>query len=119
MKNKVSEELEERFVRFGVDVIKRVASRKDLPRSVIDQTTRAATSVGANYCEAQNAVSKADFKNKIFIAKKEAAETRYWLRVVEELTNTELVKDLLAEAQEIVLILQKITNSLRQTKHDT
>jgi four helix bundle protein len=69
--------------------------------------------VGANYAEANNASSRADFKNKIFIAKKEASETRYWLRVIAELTDIKRVALQLEEIQQILLILQKITNTLR------
>lgn len=116
MKNSKSLEFEERFLKFGVDVIKTITPRKEVPRSVMDQAIRAATSIGANYAEAQNAASKADFKNKVFIAKKEAAEARYWLRVIAELTEPELVNELLTESQEILLILQKTINTLRSPK---
>ena len=115
MKTRQSEELENRFIDFGVAIIKMTQSHKSiLPFSVIDQVIRAATSIGVNYAEAQNASSRADFKNKIFIAKKEAAETRYWLKIVEQLVDSEAVESNLAEVQEVILILQKITNTLRE-----
>ncbi len=115
MKTKQSEELESRFLAFGVNVIKSTQKFKnDLPFSVIDQVIRSSTSIGVNYSEAQNASSRSDFKNKIFISKKEAGETRYWLRVIHELTNQDSVNVLIDEAQQILLILQKITNTLRE-----
>lgn len=115
MKTRQSEELENRFINFGVAIIKMTQSHKRiLPFSVIDQIIRAATSIGANYAEAQNASSRADFKNKIFIAKKETAETRYWLKIIEQLVGNKAVKSDLAEVQEIILILQKITNTIRE-----
>ncbi|PSO44195.1 four helix bundle protein [Candidatus Saccharibacteria bacterium SW_7_54_9] len=113
MKNNTTEELEERFMRFGVDVIKAINLMKNVPKSVADQTIRASTSIGANYTEAQNASSKADFKNKIYIAKKEAAESKYWLNLIKELTNSETITILQKEVQEIILILQKIINTSR------
>lgn len=113
MKSKQSEAFEERFINFSVGIIQLVSTHRAVPKSVASQVIRAATSIGANYAEAQNAASRADFKNKIFIAKKEAAETRYWLRIVEKLTSPAAVQVYLQEAQEILMILQKIINSLR------
>jgi len=114
VKTKQSEELEQRFLEFGVAVIKLTQQLKErLPFSVIDQVIRSSTSIGANYSEAQNASSKADFKNKVYIAKKEASESRYWLRIISQLTDSEVTAQLLNEVQEILLILQKIVNTLR------
>jgi len=68
-------DLEERTARFGESVI---AFAKKIPRnpvtvSLISQVVRSGTSIGANYCEADDAVSKKDFRNKIGIAKKRHA----------------------------------------------
>ena len=112
MQSKRSAEFEERFLCFGVDVIKLVIKHSEIPRSVASQVIRSSAGVGANYAEAQNAISRADFKNKIFISKKEAAETRYWLRLIEKLTSSDLLAGYLKESQEILLILQKIVNTL-------
>jgi four helix bundle protein len=49
---------------------------------LIGQLIRAGTSIGANYCEADNAVSKKEFLHRIGICKKEAKETMYWLRMI-------------------------------------
>ena len=64
---------------FGKSIIELV---KTLPENyitipLIDQLVRSATSVGANYCEADNAHSKKDFKHKISICKKESRETKH------------------------------------------
>ena len=67
---------------------------------------RAATSIGANYSEAEEANSKKDFRHKLGIAKKEAKETMYWLRVIIE-ADIRLKADaqnLWQEAHEFVLI---------------
>jgi four helix bundle protein len=62
-------DLEDRTKKFGKEVI--ILLKKIKPnyinRSIISQLIRSATSVGANYCEANNASSKKDFRNKIFI----------------------------------------------------
>jgi four helix bundle protein len=119
MQSTVSSQFEERFITFGVNVILAAQRHKNtLPFSVIDQVIRSSTSIGANYSEAQNAISRADFKNKIFIAKKEAAETRYWLKVVGRLIGEGETEILLNESHEILLILQKISTTLR-TKNAT
>ncbi|SRR6266550_28536 len=108
-------DLEERTLTFSVSVIRHCARIKQpLVRPLIDQLLRSATSIGANYAEANNAVSKQDFKSKIYIAKKEAAETKYWLKLLSELGDQDQgLKNLQKEAQELLMILQKIANSLR------
>ena len=114
MQTRKSEELEEKFLLLGVDVINLAKNNKvNLPFSVIGQVIRSSTSIGANYAEAQNASSKADFKNKIYIAKKEASESRYWLRLIEKLVGkSEELPNITNEVQKALLILQKITNTL-------
>jgi len=75
---------------------------------------RAATSIGANYCEANASSSRRDFRNKIFISKKETNETKHWLRMLAK-TNPEKTSQcriLWQEAHELHLIFQKITNTL-------
>jgi four helix bundle protein len=77
-------DLEERTARFGEAII-RFAKR--IPRGpgnnrLIDQLVGAATSVGANYCEADEGVSRKDFKKSIGTCKKEARETKFFLRMV-------------------------------------
>ena len=54
-------------------------------RIVRNQITKAGTSVGANYREANRARSKADFRNKIKICEGEASETQYWLEIIADL----------------------------------
>jgi len=110
-------QLEQRTLTFSVRVIKHCARLKQpLLKSVIDQVIRSASSVGANYAEANNAASKTDFRNKIFIAKKEAAETKYWLALLAELgDSSDELAELREEAQGILMTLQKIISTLRQT----
>jgi four helix bundle protein len=101
-------DLEERTARFGENVI---AFAKRIPQNVvtlplIGQLVRAGTSVGANYCEADDAVSKKDFRHKVSICKKEARESKYWLRMVaaaEDCTKPD-GRPLWQEAKELHLI---------------
>ena len=84
-------DLQKRLFRFSVNVIKEV---RNLPNSkeyqvISYQLLKSATSVGANYEEAQGAVSKADFSNKVGIALKEIRETNYWIRILIELSEKE------------------------------
>lgn len=75
---------------------------------------RSAISIGANYCEANEANSKRDFVNKIAIAKKEIKETRYKLRLIAHtLSDTkEKISKLFKESQELNFIfLTVIKNS--------
>lgn len=111
--------LEARTISFSVLVIKTCAkySKTFELRPLVDQIIRSSTSVGANYAEANNSSSKADFKNKIFIAKKEIAETRYWLRVLKELVADDLTK-LEQEALELNMIFQKVINTLKSDNNN-
>lgn len=83
---------------------------------LVSQLIRAATSIGANYAEANNAASKQDFRNKIFIAKKEAAESRYWLRLFSRLNPSIDTAVLIDKASQLLLILQKIISTLKNGK---
>ena len=65
-------DLEERTAKFGINVIRfcKLLTLNDLTKPLINQLVRSATSIGANYCEANGASSRKDFKNKIYICKK-------------------------------------------------
>jgi len=105
-------ELEDRTKRFSVDVIRAV---RTFPK-VIDgwevgrQLLRSATSIGANYREANRAESKADFIHKIGLAEKEASETGYWLEICGDsaIGAPAKIKALLAESVELLAILTTI-----------
>lgn len=111
-------DLEERTAHFGEAVI---LFCKSLPqdavsRPLISQVVRSATSIGANYMEANGASSKRDFRNKIAICKKEAQETKHWFRMLAQCfaNKRSEAQKFWKEAQELTLIFQKITNSLNQ-----
>ena len=108
-------DLEERTAKFGENVIDFAKNLKENAINIplIRQIVRSATSIGANYCEANNASSKKDFKNKIFICKKEASETKHWIRMIaradEDKKNN--CKLLWKEANELTRIFSKIITS--------
>jgi len=109
-------DLEERTAKFGEDIIILCKNIKQdiINRLIINQLIRSATSIGANYMEANNACSKKDFKNKIFICKKESQESRHWLRMLTKcIPEREITRRFWQEAQELTMIFQKITNTLR------
>ncbi len=84
LNDKKKYDLVERTAKFGEEIILFV---KELPensvnRPLISQFIRSATSIGANYMEADCAESKKDFQHKIGICKKESKETQHWLRMI-------------------------------------
>ena len=105
-------DLEERTAQFGETIID---FAKTLPRNLINnqligQIVRSATSIGANYMEADGAESKKDFRHKIAICKKESKETKHWLRMIARANpnkKDECTK-LSREAQELALIFSSI-----------
>ena len=86
---------------------------------MIFQLIRSATSVGANYCEANSASSKKDFNNKIFICRKEIQETKYWIEMLAESNpeEKEKLKILWKETHKLTLIFNKISVTIRENKN--
>ena len=112
-------DLEIRSKKFSKAVIEILMNIKknEINRNLISQLIRSATSVGANYCEANNAVSKKDFKNKIFICRKEIQETKYWFELIAK-SNPETkdsLRKLWKEAHELSLIFNKISITLKKS----
>lgn len=109
-------DLEERTAKFGEDIIKfcRMLPKDPLLQPLIIQLIRAATSIGANYCEADDAESGKDFKHKIGICKKEARESKHFLRMlaVASPENKDQIKKLWLEAKELNLIFNSIYHKI-------
>ena len=109
-------DLEERTANFGEDVIKlcQKVPLNPITQPIVTQLIKAATSVGANYCEADDASSSRDFKHKISIVKKESRESKHFLRMlataVPQLKTD--IKPLLQEAKELNLIFNAIFRKL-------
>lgn len=108
-------DLEERTAKLGEQVIDFL---RTLPKDAINiplmsQLVRSATSIGANYMEADGAESKKDFMHKIAICKKEAKETRHWLRMIARANpdRASEVRTFWKEANELTLIFSAIIRS--------
>jgi len=108
-------DLMERTAQFGeaiVRFVKRIPRGPNHPENnrLVDQLVGAGTSVGANYCEADDSVSGKDFKKSIGTCRKESKETMFFLRMVaasEESLNSE-ARRLWREAKELNLIFGAI-----------
>jgi four helix bundle protein len=106
-------DLEERTYQFAKAVRLFV---KTLPKTIANiedgkQVIKASGSVGANYIEANESLSKKDFKMRIKICRKEAKESAYWLRLINEtnsLNNANDAKSLMQEANELKKIFSSI-----------
>lgn len=113
-------DLEERTAAFGEQVVEfaKKIPQNPINNSLITQFVKAGTSMGANYCEADSAESRKDFEHKLGIGKKEAKETRYWLRIIAK-ANPGLApaaRVLWKEANELLLIFSAIIKKSRQNK---
>ena len=120
MSNERTYDLEERTGKFGeqiIDFSKKII-KNTITAPLISQLIRSATSIGANYCEADCAESKKDFEHKIGICKKEAKETKHWIRMVARATS-ELIAEsraLWQEAHELYLIFVTIVKNSRNKR---
>lgn len=110
-------DLLDRTLQFSVDTIRFTRS---LPQdsagwTIGRQVIRSATSIGANYQEAQFSRSRAEFASKAQIALQEASETLYWLRIVEKcaIGDLESLARLTNEANQLVSILVSITRKAK------
>ena len=108
-------DLEERTALFGEAVIefaKRV-QLNPITSPLIPQLVGAATGIGANYCEADDADSRKDFRFKIGLCRREALETKHWLRmlVAADANLREEARKLWQEAKELNLIFGAIRRS--------
>ncbi len=118
---KLKFDLEERTGKFGEEIIQfaKIVPKNAITLPLINQLVRSGTSVGANYCEADDAESRADFKHKIGICKKESRETKHWLKMVASAVPElkERTQNLQREAQELNLIFNAIINSTKKNAH--
>jgi four helix bundle protein len=107
-------DLIERTAVFGENIIDflKTVEKYEITRPLINQCVRSATSIGANYMEADGAESKKDFRHKIGICKKEAKETMHWMRMIARATGKEAeCRILWKESQELTFIFAAIINN--------
>ena len=106
-------DLEDRSFAFANDVGVFVKRIRKTVANIEDtkQVVRSSGSIGANYIEANESLSKKDFVMRIKICRKEAKETRYWLKLIDSGDDSTLVKyrnDLVQEATELTSIFGAI-----------
>ena len=110
------EEIREKFIDFSIKINKLRKHLCDTKHEYnnSDQIQRSGTSIGANYCEACFAESNEDFIHKLRIARKEAYETEYWLKVLigSELITNEQYINLNKDLEELSRILTSSINTI-------
>lgn len=111
-------DIRERTFEFAVRISRLVdALPKTVSGAVIArQLARSGTSIGANIEEAEAAHSKAEFARRMNIARAEARETHYWLRLIaaRELVSAGKLSKIVAESDEIIRILTAIVRNSRK-----
>ncbi len=119
---RTARDIEERTRRFAVRALRVVRS---LPRDIAGltlsrQLARSGTSIGANVEEAQGTHTRREFIRKMNIARGEALETRYWLRLIvdAELLTAKRLDSLINESDELICILTSIVKRSRQKRDD-
>ncbi|MFQ6041046.1 MAG: four helix bundle protein [Candidatus Poribacteria bacterium] len=107
--------LEERMVDFAIRIIKLSSELPKTPEGMVVKTqiTKSGTSAGANYHEANQSTSRADFNSKIDISVKELAETKFWLKVImkSEMLSEKRVKPDFDECCELLSLFVSIAKS--------
>jgi four helix bundle protein len=105
-------DLAERTAVFGEQVVQfsQTMRRSAVAAPLISQLVRSATSIGANYLEADEAGSKKEFRYRISVCRREARETQYWLRMIvaADANKKEPARKIWQEARELVLIFETI-----------
>jgi len=113
-----SKQLEIRTKRFAIEIIKVLSTlnRNSTGKVISYQIFKSATSIGANYREANRSVSKADFRSKISICTKEAAETQYWIELIyeAELLEENKIRKLHNECSELLALFNSIYQQCKE-----
>jgi four helix bundle protein len=108
---------------FAVRIVKLYQHLSEKKKEFVlsKQILRSGTAIGTNVEEAEGAISKADFSNKISIAYKEARETHYWIRLLSAIgfLNQKECESIMNDCEEILKILRAILNKTRVQKSQT
>lgn len=77
-------DLEERTAVYGESVIQFCQNlpRTAITKPLISELVRASTSIGADYCEADESATKREFRYRVSLCRRESRETRHWLRML-------------------------------------
>lgn len=113
-----------RTFQFAVRIVKlcqKLEQKSGVPRTLSYQLSKAGTSVGANVEEGQAGQSRADFTSKYSIARKEARESGYWLRILiaSGIWDDTEVRALIVESEELIKILTSIIKKTEKKKLDS
>jgi four helix bundle protein len=115
-------DLGERTAQFGETIIGFVQAVKLTPITspLVSQLVRAATSIGANYCEASEAGSNKEFWYRVSVSNREARETAYWLRMLARAAppHKDRIRELWKEAHELNLIFASIFRKGKRKNQD-
>ncbi|OGX08331.1 MAG: hypothetical protein A2Z88_01015 [Omnitrophica WOR_2 bacterium GWA2_47_8] len=110
-------DLEDRTTQFAKTVVKLCL---ELPRGpinnrLIDQAVGSAGSIGANYREANDAIGRKDFLQKLKVSRREAKENLHWLELISvaNINKEQQIIPLLQEVNELIKILSSIINKLK------
>lgn len=106
-------DLQERLLRFAVDIRLAMKAITSARSSDTDQLIRSSGSIGANYAEANDSLGKKDMIMRMKIARKEAKEARYWLQIIAETSQIENMDSLVSESNELVAILSTIIRKIQ------
>ncbi len=110
--------IRERSYAFALRILKLVRALPHDPATMViaRQLARSGTSVGSNVEEAQGAISRRQFAQRMNVARSEARETLYWLRLLRDSTTfpSRRLGPLVKESEEIVRILVAIVKTARE-----
>lgn len=106
-------DLKDRTLKYAIDVriFVRTINRDKLNQDDLNQLVRASGSVGANFIEAIESLSKKDYLYRLKICLKECKESRYWLIVIQNTNHIESqdeINILKQESKELIMILSSI-----------
>jgi len=110
--------IDEKCLMFAVRVVNlcRFLDKERKGRFITDQLNRSGMSIGANFAEAECAISDNDFLAKLYISLKECNETLYWLRLLRKVNdlNEEQFNSIFDDGEEIKRLLVSIIKSKRK-----
>ena len=107
-------DLEPRTLNFTKNIIKlcKILPFNNINSVLINQIIRSSASVGANYREANDALSKKDFVHRLRISRKEAKETIYWLQLIKEANQKVDINFLVDECSQLKNIVSSIITKM-------
>jgi four helix bundle protein len=112
-----AEKLEKRTIDFAIMILKLCAKLPDTTEAKVVryQLSKAGTSVGANYREANRGRSQADFKSRIGISESESSESAYWLEIIlhMEWLDVSEINPTLTESKELLAIFTSIGHNTK------